>query len=142
MDTNNSNDAAITSQIVAEDQRMEVVDKLFGINFPMRLEPCIYAITEKLSKDYRGGYWEFFALSNGGFYMAPNIDTSFPVSCENGFEGQLSADAMGITACLYAYSTLSFNGDSFAELCAEQYHLLREYIFQHTECEAILRAID
>jgi hypothetical protein len=55
----------------------------------------------------------------------------------------LSADALGITACLYAYSHLSFNRrDGLAELCAEQFHLLREYALDHPEAGGIMAAID
>jgi hypothetical protein len=88
---------------------------------------------------YHGGYWEFQELSNGGFYMAPHSDTVFHVNCENGFEGELSADALGITVCLYAYSLLSFGDD---EVCARQYHLLRDYLLEHPETGLILGAID
>jgi len=50
---------------------------------------------------------------------------------------------LGITACLYAYSQLSFTaGPDFAELCADQFHLLREYALDHPEAEAILGVID
>ena len=93
--------------------------------------------------DYDGGYWEFYTLSNGGFYMSPSSDSTFHVSCENGFEGDLSADALGIVACLYAYSNLSF-GDTgeFAETCASQYHLLRDFMLEHDEVRGILRAVD
>jgi hypothetical protein len=56
-----------------------------------------------MAQDYSGGLWEFYTLSNGGFYMAPSTDVIFHVSCDNMFEGDLSGDALGITACLYAY---------------------------------------
>lgn len=116
---------------------------LFGVHFPLRFEPYVYAVTSRLSTEYRGGYWEFYALSNGGFYMAPHADRLFRVSCDNGFEGNLSADALGIAACLYAYSHLSFDGDdAFVETCTEQYHLLRDYMLEHTEARGILGAID
>ena len=96
----------------------------------------------RLALEYRGGYWEFNALSNGGFFMAPRSTAVFAVSSENGFEGQLSADALGITACLYAYSHLSFTEGDFSETCARQYHLLREYATDHAEARAIVAAID
>ena len=60
--------------------------------------------------------------------MAPSSDTRFDVLCDNQFEGDLSADALGITACLYAYSHLSFGGGNFSRECARHYHLLREYM--------------
>ena len=108
----------------------------------MVLEPSVYVTTERLSKDYTGGYWDFFELCNGGFYMAPDDDRTFHVVCENYFEGDLSADALGITVCLYAYSHLSYTGGSFARCCAEQYYRLRPYAMEHPEAGAISAATD
>lgn len=133
---------SITSQIIAENQRVNHTAALFGINFPLSLEPFVYFMADTVCEDYNGGYWNFYALSNGGFYMAPHTDAGFKVSCENGFQGTLSAEAFGIVCCLYAYSHLSFGEGEFAQVCAEHYHLLREYMLDHTEAGAILRAID
>lgn len=133
----------ITRQLVPDNQRMEITAKLFGINFPKRIEPFVFAMAEEMGHEYRGGLWKFYSLSNGGFYMAPDFDTEFTVSCENGFSGSMTADALGITACLYAYSHLSFSDNQeFAEICAQQYHWLREYMLEHAEVSGILRAID
>ena len=75
--------------------------------------------------------------------MAPCSDQSYLVSCDNGYDGKLSADALGITACLYAYSHLSFSEDeALAEVCAKHYHRLRAYKLQHPEASLILGAID
>ncbi|MDE2388825.1 MAG: antirestriction protein, partial [Betaproteobacteria bacterium] len=76
----------ITRQRVADHQRIEHTAAIFGIHFPLRFEPAVYVLTERLSTDYHGGYWEFYALSNGGFYMAPISHSAFPVVCENGYE--------------------------------------------------------
>ena len=54
----------------------------------------------------------------------------------------MSGDALGITACLYAYSHLSFAQNSFGELCAKHYHWLREYALDHSEAGAVFAAID
>jgi hypothetical protein len=133
----------ITRKVVPEHQRVQHTADLFGLDFPLRVEPLIYNLTDYLAEAYNGGYWEFYALSNGGFYMAPLSDTLFNVSCENGFEGELSADALGITVCLYAYSQLSFSANSgLADTCARQYHDLRDYMLEHSEAGVILRAID
>jgi len=115
---------------------------LFGYHFTLHLEPLIYTTADSLSSDYKGGYWNFYALSNGAFYLAPAGYTVFHVRCENGFEGELSADAYGITACMYAYSRLSFSGMLIADMCAGQYHRLREYTLEHSEAGAILGAVD
>jgi hypothetical protein len=95
-----------------------------------------------MAECYHGGYWIFYSLSNGGFYMAPSSDDRFHVTCDNMFEGDLSADALGITSCLYAYSHLSFSGGSFARVCARHYHLLRSFMMDHAEVRAILGATD
>ena len=136
------NTSTIIRTIVADNRRINHTAELFGLNFPMRLEPAIFNIAGNIASEYNGGLWEFYALSNGGFYMAPNTAKQFNVSCENGYEGSMSADALGITACLYAYSHLSFGDGAFAEICAEHYHWLREYMFEHPEAGCILRAID
>ena len=133
----------VTREHVPEDRRMHITAEIFGTRFPTRIEPVVYTVTERMAQDYRGGYWEFYTLSNGGFYMAPAVDRVYHVICDNYFEGDLSADALGITACLYAYSHLSFAGPAvFADVCADQYHRLREYMFEHSEAAAILGATD
>ena len=132
----------ITRQQVADEQRINLTADLFGAYFPLRLEPFVFGITSTLSEDYSGGYWHFYSLSNGGFYMAPGSDGKFEVTSENGYTGFMSADALGITACLYAYSHLSFGEGDFAETCGQQYHWLREYMLDHSEAGAVLGAID
>lgn len=75
--------------------------------------------------------------------MAPSTDRSFHLICENQFEDDLSADAPGITACLYAYSNLSFSGpDAFADICSDHYYCLREFMMEHPEADDILKTTD
>ena len=133
----------ITRQQVSDKLRIMHTDYLFVIRFPLNIEPAVYSRASNIATEYNGYYWEFYALSNGGFYMAPCSDQSYQVICENGFEGKLSADAPGITACLYAYSHLSFDSyEAFAEICINHYHWLRAYMLGHKEASAILSAID
>ena len=132
----------VTRELVPEDHRLSITERLFGIHFPLKLEPVIYGITDRMAEDYSGAYWTFFTLNNGGFYMAPSSDEVFHVTCDNMFEGDLSADALGITATLYAYSHLSFSNGRFARVCARHYHLLREYMMEHPEVKFILQATE
>ena len=133
----------ITRQLIPDNLRMKTVEDLFGLYFPMRIEPFIYAMAEELGHEYRGGWWQFYTLSNGGFYMAPEFDGMFNVSSENGFQGPMSADALGITSCLYTFSHLSFSdNEGLSEVCTRNYHCLREYMFDHVEVASILSAID
>ena len=133
---------AVTRKLVPDEQRLDTTAELFGIHFPLKLEPAIYTFASNLSEDYAGGYWNFYSLSNGGFWMAPDDGQMYRVACENGFEGQLSAEALGIVTCLYAFSHLSFGENHFADICGQHYHLLREYVMEHAEVVAILGAID
>ena len=133
----------ITRKEICSSQRIKHTADLFGIRFPVNIEPAIYSIAGNIAAEYDGAYWEFYRLSNGGFYMAPSLDKPYAVNCVNGYEGSLSADALGITACLYAYSHLSFSSNpTFAEMCANHYHWLRAYMLEHKEASAILAAID
>ena len=132
----------VTRELVPEDQRLAITEQLSGMAFPLQLEPVVYGITDRMAGEYTGGYWDFFTLSNGGFYMAPSEDRVFHIKCQNMFEGDLSADALGITACLYAYSNLSFSLSDIAREYARHYHLLREYSMGHAEVREILAATD
>ena len=137
MDTN------VTRELVPDAQRSDHVGQLFGVHFPMQLEPVIYDITSSMATEYNGGYWEFYSLSNGGFYMAPDCEKTFAVSCQNYYQGVLSADAIGVVACLYAFSHLSFSrNEKIGRMYARHYHLLREYMMKHPEVAEILGAID
>ncbi len=133
----------VTRQLVPEDQRIAVTASLFGPWFPLQIEPIVYSIAEAMASGYQGGYWQLYTLSNNGFYMAPDEDLSFEIKCQNYFTGTLSADALGIVCCLYAFSNLSFQGDfDFSRLCARECHLLRSYMLSHAEVSMVLAAID
>jgi len=132
----------VTRELVTESQRMAVSGKYFGMYFPLRIEPVVYGITDRMAEDYNGGYWNFYTLSNDSFYAAPADERLYHVKCDNMFEGDLSADALGITSYLYAYSNLSFSNGRFARVSACYYHRLREYMFEHPEVKAILEATD
>ena len=141
-------DQSIQRFIVPEHQRMATVNRTFGLAWPLYIEPLIFHLADTLAADYNGGLWTFYTLTapedGTGFYMAPDIDADFDVMClGNQWEGRLSADALGITCCLTAYSNLSFSKNTaLASLMAQHYHRLREYMFEHPEVQAILGATD
>ena len=139
----------ITRQLVEGEDRMLVVEKLFGIHFPFLIEPFVYSVAERMTRGaYNGGYWLFYILHHkewpsDSFYLAPDSDQVYHVFSENYWEGELSADALGIVCTLYCYSHLSFSRDErFGRVCADHYHRLREFVFGHAEVASILRAID
>lgn len=132
----------ITATLVPEACRMDIADQYFGIRYPLVVEPMVYQFATQLAPAYSGGYWNFYTLSNGGFFMAPKLNESFQVIADNGYEGTMSAEALGITASLYTYSNLSFGEGKFGEICGEHYHWLYEFAMQHSEENLIHAAID
>ena len=134
----------ITRTLIPVPERVPTTAALFGYEFSQQIEPYVYTVSREIAPAYNGGYWHFYRLSNGGFYMAPDMEHVFSVSCPmNFFQGELSADALGIVACLYAYSHLSFGQpNDFARVCAAQFHHLRNFAGFHPEAVGIFGAID
>lgn len=107
----------------------------------MLVEAQIYHLMGQYCEEYNGGYWEFYSLSNNGFYMAPTGSESFRlVNAENFSDMTLSGDAAGVAICLMAYSHLSWS--SPAHVFNSHFHWLREYALDHPEASEIFRFID
>ena len=45
--------STVTRTLVPEDQRLAITEKLFGVHFPLQLEPVIYGITERMADGLR-----------------------------------------------------------------------------------------
>jgi len=129
----------ITRSLVSGRQRIQFLQCYFGARLMMRGESLVYDWMSNLSRDYRGGSWQFYTLSNGGFYMAPAIDEPLNIVCAgNSYNGKLSADAAGIVANLYALCRLAETEDRIVD----RYHYLRDFALSHSEARKIMRAID
>ena len=130
--------AAIQVSRVPTSERLSVLVRHFGRR-TLVFESAVYVFAHQLCPTYEGGYWHFHELSNGGFFMSPQTK-ALELKVQNGFEGSLSAEAAGITFCLFAYSHLSFK---FPEsLFMQHFHDLRAFVFEHPEAGSILAAID
>jgi hypothetical protein len=134
---------AITPVRVASggSERMQCLPTHFG-TAALRFENAVYVMAEQLCPDYRGGFWQFYELSNGGFYMAPDLSRdSVAISVEtNGYDGRMSCDAAGVTICLFVFSHLSFLS---SDPCwARHFHQLRDFALSHREAAEIFAAID
>lgn len=104
-------------------------------------EMSVYNYMDKFVKSYSGGYWEYFELSNGGFYMSLKSYQSFRVEIDsNCFEGTLSADAASLVANLFVYCQLANQHE--LDYLIEGFHKLRDYARLHPEGHLILSAID
>ena len=130
----------ITSRVVPSRNRVAFLPRKFlGSCHYLRLESFVYGYAQKLIIDYQGGYWEFVDLSNGGLYMLCG-DESVTVSCENHFCNNVSANASGIIATLYALCSLTARTQS--DHIYSLYEKLLDYAETHNECKLIFAAID
>ena len=133
----------ITGSIVAKNKRSTVAAEIFGeVEWPLLVEPTIYQFAERLCPDYSGGYWIMHQLCNGGFLMYQDIESPVDVISPNGWSGQMSEIELGITACLFTYSHLSFGSGKVAEVCADQYHMIRDFLLQQPGYQAVWACID
>lgn len=130
----------IATRVTTDRDRMLCLPAIAGVRCVL-LETTIYDTLRRLSIDYGdGGYWHFYKLSNGGFYMAPDADKPFRIVNENYFEGEVSANTAGLIACAAAYTDLSFL--SSAECFINAYYRLSDFIFQHPDAAMIRAALD
>ncbi len=121
-------------------QRAMFLPRFIGNSYP-EYEQTIYDFYNKVCNDYNGGYWEFYTLSNGGFYMASTQNKIFEVEQPiNYYSGKMSADAVSIGVNLYLLSDFAFRIDQ--EWFSKAFHYLRDYALQHAESGEILRFID
>jgi hypothetical protein len=104
------------------------------------VEARIYDLMGQFVADYDGGFWDFYELSNGGFYMAPQMPAVRLSVESNGYDGRMSADAAGITVCLFALSHLAFERNP--EVYGRHFHWLRDFALGHAEASQIFAAVD
>lgn len=137
--------ACISAVLVAERERMSFLPKHFG-ELVLLGEATVYGWMARLCPSYSGGYWNFYSLSNGGFYMAPvGDDKLMQLDVDgNGFDGEVSADAAGVIATLFALSHLSHQlvGTADGDNVAENFIRLRDFAAGHVERGPIFQAID
>jgi len=80
----------IDAREVPSGERLQILPRHFD-RYMLTVEYAVYAFMRKLAHQYSGRYWNYFELSNGGFYMAPAHDTPFNVCVDtNGLEGPMS----------------------------------------------------
>jgi hypothetical protein len=144
----NVTDPTVVATEVDGTKRMGFIAQLFG-NYYVQGECQVFDWMQRLAgKQYSGGLWGFYELSNGGRFMAPRIaDDGATVEIEspNGTTVQASNEATGIIATMFALSHLAFyvaerGGDT--DHITNQYWLLRAYAVDHSEAPAIIAAVD
>lgn len=138
--------APVAANLVAEGDRLSFLPAFFGPRLMLRGEALVYGWLDTLSEDYNGGFWNYYTLTNGGFYMAPATDKRLRLEVDgNGFDREMSADAAGIVATLFALGQLAaeLQGSDVGDTLIDRYHFLRDFAAKaHAEAGLILAAID
>lgn len=134
----------IAATQVADENRISFWPQQFG-SIPqwITLEPHIFAWMDRFCRDYCGGIWNFFTLSNGGAFMAPENENDEKWTLFNSMNGngaEMSTEAAGIAVCLIAYSHHACRTE--CDAMTEHYYRLRDYALLHPDCHAIMRIID
>ena len=127
---------------VAEERRPTLLPELFGPSRMLVAENMVYAMMNSLSPlDYAGGHWDFYELGGRPLFMAPTSKARYRMACSgNGWQGDVSAEAAGIIATLFAFSHLSFHHAD--DQLVEGYARLYEFAGDHPEAAEIFQAID
>lgn len=132
--------ASISAELIAGNKRLRALPHYFRQGMTL-VEPMIYSLMDRHCEAYKGGYWDYYSLSNGGFFMVPSVaETYHLVNVENRADVKLSAQAAGIAICLMAYSHLSWHAPE--HIFNSQFHWLREFALDHPEASGIFRFID
>lgn len=136
------NPSAISTILVPDELRASFWPQHFGtIPQWILLEPRIFAWLDRMCADYSGGIWNFYTLSNGGTFIAPDSDETWPLfNAFNGNGAELSSEAAGITVCLLEFSHHACRTE--CDEMTEHYYRLRDYALHHPECAAIMQIID
>lgn len=130
----------ITRTECPESLRMEFLPNAVGRQF-FRYEQLTFAFMDKACPAYDGGYWNYYSLSNGGFYLALNTDERLKLQWpDNYFEDEMSADAAGICVSLMVQNAIAW--DTPSQRITDQYYALRDYAAEHEEAAIIYRFID
>ncbi|WP_175684586.1 antirestriction protein [Burkholderia anthina] len=138
--TQASETRAITATIVPDERRMEILPRYFGKHM-IRAEVAVYTAMSSLCATYHGGFWDYVELSNGAFYMAPRLSDPLPITCDgNGYDGEMSSDAAGIVATLFALNAMAWSAEEAR--FTDMYHELLAFVPSHAEAREIFAAID
>ena len=142
-----SGEKPVSAQLARAGQRLTFFEGFIGHLAP-KAPLLLTHWMRSHSKDYAGGYWEYFYTSNGTCFAVPGFEGKkhFQI-LSRGFSGEMSAEAAGVSAMLtvlkcLAWQTWSENGND--PLIGKLNHLesaLWEYALTLDENRVICMAV-
>lgn len=138
----NQTTSSLIAVSVPDAQRLNFWPKHFGkIPQWMLLEPRAFAWMDRLCDAYSGRCWNYYTLSNGGAFIAPDSEDNWTMFNKlNGNSLEMSSEGAGIAVCLLNWSHHACRTGSPA--MSKHYYHLREFALSHPECSAITHIID
>ncbi|EKN4177074.1 antirestriction protein [Yersinia enterocolitica] len=132
----------LTATPVTDSQRIQFWPDHFGeIPQWILIEPQVFGWLDRLCDDYRGDFWDYYMLSDGGAFIAPGTEQDYALFNELNVNGAtVSREAAGIIACLMTYSHYACRTEN--EFMTEHFYRLRAYALHHPESHAIFALID
>ena len=116
----------ITKTLIAEPERLDALPRYLGKHF-LEFEMGVYGYMDHFCEAYNGGYWDYYRLSNGGFFMCLSGDEHFKVFNEgNHFADEMSSEAVSIGVNLFALNALLW-GDHVGVKIRDLYDNLQLY---------------
>lgn len=130
------------TKIIDSVERKCLIARYVGQKYAVQVEASVYSWMGTLCGQYFGADWHHYELSNGAFYLAPNLQDplQIKVATKTYFFGDLSCDAAGILATLCALAAQArLTGDNKFEALRDRLYL---YATTHEEWPALRLAID
>ena len=129
----------ITASLVEEANRSDFEDQMdemlgsAGATFIFRCALFLW-MTKLTSGQYKGGYWEYLKLSNGGFYLRLKSDATFSLERDDtGGQYQASAETVSVWANLFAFDSVKkvkTIPEQSKQNALKFTHCLREYSYK------------
>lgn len=132
----------ITATKVREEDRLDFLPKHFS-RLAVSVETAVYNEMSRICEDYDGGYWEFYELSNGGFYMALESDDPIRVvNSMNYADEEMTTHSACITTCLFIWNALCWKFPEVESFTTAYYQLYEYALEMRPDAVKIARVID
>ncbi len=133
---------SITKTLIAEPERLGTLPRYLG-KHSLEFEMSVYGFMDRFCEAYNGGYWDYYRLSNGGFFMCLSGKDRFNVSNDgNHFDSEMSAEGVSVGVNIFALNALLWGDQTDARIIG-LYDDLRDYAAEIPgEAEKIWAFID
>jgi hypothetical protein len=129
----------ITATLVPDLERQNFLDLMFTQDRAQEGAEQVRTIMGMLSKQYSSAPWRYYYVSNGGYFMCPDMLGRMIVTiAEKGLIVSLTPQGAGIVSSLITYR--AFAATSSSPYFIDQWHLLKDFALDHPECPFLLRA--